>query len=80
MEGRSVRRVARAKIKQPRRGFTAFFEVGGGRVFFRNRERKGGSFDAHPVPFSRGCGDPDGCEGLFRTRLGEPIAHDRNRQ
>jgi hypothetical protein len=25
-------------------------------------------------------GDDDGPEGLFRTRLGDPIAHDRNRQ
>jgi hypothetical protein len=33
MEGRSVRRVARAKIKQPRRGFTAFFEVGVAELF-----------------------------------------------
>src|SRR5262245_56598121 len=40
-------------------------------------------FDVHPVRSSAvhaDSVDPDGCEGLFRARLGGLIAHDRNRQ
>ena len=39
-----------AKVKQQRRAFTGFFEVGVGRPFLEIEAGKGDPFDAHPAP------------------------------